>query len=236
MQHALVKGIVRDLRTNHALQIVDLPGSVFNMPLRQDIVWRCVVWQQDMMRQGAASTKGRGQVRGSTAKIQPQKKLGRARAGSKRAPQMRGGGVVHGPTPRIHATRLPVKVRELGLRTILSEKLRDGLLLFADSLPIEDDLNGMMRQHHPPMTKEALVNAEKHHGTSSTLFLTGSEDEPLEIPGTPSSGPLGLSIPPESNLEGMHVDGINVLSLLKHHYVVVDSLALDRLIQRLNSK
>ena len=81
-------------------ELVELDPFVFAHPIRRDILHLCVVHYLDGQRQGTASTKTRGEVRGSGAKIRPQKGSGRARLGDGQSPMLRGGGVVFGPKPR----------------------------------------------------------------------------------------------------------------------------------------
>lgn len=91
---------------------------------------RVVVWHRAGLRQGTASSKARGEVAGSSAKIRPQKGTGKARAGSSRAPQRRGGGRCFGPKPRDHSFSLSPRIRALGLRSALSAKYAQGQLTF----------------------------------------------------------------------------------------------------------
>ena len=112
---------------------VTLHGDVFDVPIRPDIVHRVVRWQLAKRRQGTHSTKDRSEVSGTGKKPHPQKGTGRARAGTKRAPHHRGGGVAHGPKPRSHAHALQRKVRRLGLCCALSAKVAEGNLIVIDA-------------------------------------------------------------------------------------------------------
>ena len=115
-------------------QLVALDPSVFNHPLRRDILYLCVNFYRDALRQGSANTKTRGEVAGSGRKIRPQKGSGRARLGDAQSPMLRGGGVAFGPKPRDFSTRLPRKVRQMGMRVALSAKLRENELGITRSL------------------------------------------------------------------------------------------------------
>lgn len=97
-----------------------LYGDIFDVPLRRDILHRVVRWSLAAAQQGTHKTKTRSEVRGGGRKPRPQKGSGNSRQGTIRAPQWRGGGVVHGPVPRSHAHKLPKRVRRLGLQTALS--------------------------------------------------------------------------------------------------------------------
>ena len=100
-------------------EVVELDPSIFNHPIRRDILHLCVVHHLDSLRQGSANTKTRGEVRGSGAKIRPQKGTGRARLGDGQSPMLRGGGVAFGPKPRDFSTKLPRKVIQMGMRVAL---------------------------------------------------------------------------------------------------------------------
>jgi len=91
-----------------------------------------VVMFQANQRQGNASTKGRSEVHGSHKKPWKQKHTGRARAGDKKSPIWRGGGIVFGPKPRDYSYHTPVKQRRVALRTALLGKLQDGEVVVAD--------------------------------------------------------------------------------------------------------
>jgi large subunit ribosomal protein L4 len=105
---------------------VELPESVFDVQVNVPLLHQVVVAQLAAARQGTASTKTRGEVRGGGRKPYRQKGTGRARQGSLRAPQFAGGGVVHGPTPRDYAQRTPKKMKAAALRSALSDRARSG--------------------------------------------------------------------------------------------------------------
>ena len=108
-------------------------GSQYlDMPLRRDLLHRAVVYEGDAHRRGTASTKWRGEVHGSNRKILQQKGTGRARAGDKKSPIRKGGGVAHGPKPRSFATALQRKVYDQAWRTALSFRYRKGELFVVD--------------------------------------------------------------------------------------------------------
>lgn len=90
------------------------------------------------MRQGTHDTKGRSEVRGGGRKPWRQKGTGRARQGSIRAPQWRGGGVVFGPTPRSYAFKLNKKVKQLGLKSVLSYKVKEEKMVAVDAIKFEE--------------------------------------------------------------------------------------------------
>ena len=111
----------------------ELPDAIFGQAPRADIMARVVHWQLAKRRAGTHSTKGMGEVSGTTKKPYKQKGTGNARQGSLRAPQYRTGGRVHGPVVRDHGYDLPKKVRRLGLISALSQKHAEGKLVVIDA-------------------------------------------------------------------------------------------------------
>jgi large subunit ribosomal protein L4 len=112
---------------------VDLPAAVFNVTTNVPLLHQVVVAQLAAARQGTHSTKNRGEVSGSGVKPFKQKGTGRARQGSVRAPEHRGGGIVHGPTPRNYAQRTPKKMIAAALLGALSDRARGERLHVVES-------------------------------------------------------------------------------------------------------
>lgn len=126
-----MKLTVRNL-DNEEIGDIELADEVFGLPIRRDILARVVNWQLAKRRSGAHKTKGIGEIRGTTKKPYKQKGTGRARQGSLRSPQFRGGARIFGPVVRSHAFDLQKKVRRLGLKTALSAKQVEGKLVVID--------------------------------------------------------------------------------------------------------
>ena len=234
-----------------------LPGRHFDVPIRVDIAHRVVRWQLARKRGvSTAKTKSRGEVSGTTRKARPQKGGGRARVGSLRAPQMRGGGTAHGPIPRDFEHKLQKKVRRLGLRVALSAKAAEGRLV------VVEDLKWMSPNGK---TKEAKYGLEKLLRYDPTGGEEGWENmrlspSPLLIGGTGDSANktntkfsaliVGdrLETTDESddgwllhrgtrNIENIHVMpqvGLNVYSILKHRCLVMTKKAVEELVERLD--
>ena len=101
-------------------QGVALGPLVFHHPIRRDILHLCAIHYLDSQRQGTASTKTRGEGRGSGRKIHPQKGMGRARLGDGQSPMLRGGDVAFGPKHRDFSTKLNRKVVQMGMKVALS--------------------------------------------------------------------------------------------------------------------
>lgn len=119
--------------TLEPLRFESYSSKHLHLPLRRDILHRAVVYEGDKTRQGTASTKWRKDVHGSSRKVLPQKGSGRARAGDKKSPIRRGGGVAFGPHPRDFSTGLQRKVYDLAWRTALSYRYRRGELIVVDN-------------------------------------------------------------------------------------------------------
>jgi large subunit ribosomal protein L4 len=107
---------------------VELPASVFDVTANVPLIHQVVVAQLAAARQGTHKTKGRGEVSGSGRKPFKQKGTGRARQGSVRMPQHKGGGIVHGPVPRDYSQRTPKKMIHLALLGAISDRARAGRL------------------------------------------------------------------------------------------------------------
>jgi large subunit ribosomal protein L4 len=117
---------------------VDLPAETFDVQTNVPLIHQVVVALRAAARQGTHNTLRRGEVSGAGRKPFKQKGTGRARQGSIRAPQMTGGGIVHGPHPRDYAQRTPKKMIAAALRGALSDRARGGRIHVIDSLSVGD--------------------------------------------------------------------------------------------------
>ena len=111
---------------------VELPDEIFGIEPNVAVMHQVVTAQLAAKRAGTHSTKTRAEVRGGGAKPWRQKGTGRARQGSIRAPQWRGGGVAHGPHPRDYSQRTPKKMVRLALRSALSDRAAEGKVIVVD--------------------------------------------------------------------------------------------------------
>jgi len=189
---------------------IQLIPEIFSVPLRQDILARMVHWQLAKRRAGTHSTKGISEVSGTTKKPWRQKGTGRARQGSLRSPQFRGGAIIFGPHPRDHGYKLPKKVRQLALRTALSSKVASGELL------IVEDLKAGTKK-----TKE-LEKKFKALGLRSALIIDGTDvnkDFARQAANLP-----GVDVLPQQ--------GLNVYDILCHEHLVLTKAALENLESR----
>ena len=186
--------------------IVVLDPTVFNHPIRRDILHLCVTHHLDSLRQGTASTKTRAEVRGSGAKIRPQKGSGKARLGDGQSPMLVGGGVAFGPKPRDFSTKLPRKVLQMGMRVALSSKVRERALGVTTNL---DWPNGKTK--HLSQVIDLL-------GLWKTLFVTG-EDQPC----------VGLenAIANVPRVKLVTAQDLNVYEILKWQRLLLDAKAVE---------
>jgi large subunit ribosomal protein L4 len=125
---------------------IEISDRVFAVPFNEAVVHQAVTRQQANARQGTASTKTRGEVAGSTRKLYRQKHTGMARAGSKKSPLRKGGGITFGPKPRSYQQDMPKKMRQLALRCALSAKTRDEELKVLEELKFDQPRTREMAQ------------------------------------------------------------------------------------------
>jgi large subunit ribosomal protein L4 len=146
---------------------VEMPAEIFDVQTNIPLIHQVVVAQLAAARQGTHKTKGRGEVSGAGRKPFKQKGTGRARQGSIRAPQMTGGGIVHGPTPRNYDQRTPKKMIAAALRGSLSDRARGGRLHIVESLFTGET----------PSTKGALELLTKVATSKHVLIVLERTDE-----------------------------------------------------------
>jgi large subunit ribosomal protein L4 len=117
---------------------IELSDDIFGVVVRPDILARMVNWQLAKRRAGTHKAKGISDIQGTTKKPFKQKGGGRARQGSLRSPQFRGGAVIFGPVVRSHAFGLQKKVRRLALKTALSAKQAEGKLVILETAHVDE--------------------------------------------------------------------------------------------------
>jgi large subunit ribosomal protein L4 len=130
---------------NEEVGDIELPDEIFGLPIRRDILARVADWQLARRRAGTHKAKGISEIRGTTKKPYKQKGTGRARQGSLRSPQFRGGARIFGPVVRSHAFDLQKKVRRLGLKIALSAKQDEGKLVVIDTAHIDEGKTKALR-------------------------------------------------------------------------------------------
>ena len=229
-------------------ETVTLPGRIFDVPLRVDVAHRVVLWQRNKRRRGLHATKTRAQVKGTTKKARPQKGGGRARVGDLRAPQMRGGGVAHGPVVRSHETGLQRKVRRLGLKVALSAKLAEGRVVVLDNAH-EDVAEAKTKWLDGALDAllgaGALAAGERQH---SVLLaeITPDETTPGALVGSrrdPRSADLVPTLESRAkrasknlpHVHVMHQRGLNVYDILRYRSLAITKDALQELVRRIDA-
>ena len=189
----------------------DVFKDIFERPVRRDILARCVNWQLAKRRSGNHKTKEIGDVSGTTKKPYSQKGTGRARQGSLRSPQFRGGATIFGPVVRSHAHDLNKKVRVLALKTALSAKQKDGKLI------VWNGTEGASGK-----TKE-LAAKLKTLDIKSLLVIDGpAVDEKFAL--------AARNIP---NVDVLPQQGANVYDILRRDTLVLTKAAVEHLVERL---
>lgn len=191
---------------------VELAEAVFGVEVRRDILQRMVNWQLARRRAGTHKTKNLGEIRGSTAKPWRQKGMGRARAGSLRATQFRGGATVFGPVVRDHSHKLPRKVRRQAMRCALSDKRAEGRLAVLDSASLG-----------APKTRE-LAARLADLGWSNVLIVTGAE---VDV----NLARAAANLP---NVDILPQQGANVYDILRRDMLVLTKGAVEHLQERLS--
>lgn len=124
-------------KNGNEVEKIDLKDEIFGVEVKEHILHMAVVQYLANQRQGTKSTKSRGEVRGGGKKPWKQKGTGRARQGSIRSPQWKGGGVVFAPKPRDFSIKLNKKVKRLAMKCALSLKLQQNKLLVLDELTLD---------------------------------------------------------------------------------------------------
>ena len=145
---------------------IELNSEIFGIEPNENVVFDAVIMQRASLRQGTHAVKNRSAVSGGGRKPWRQKGTGRARQGSIRSPQWRGGGIVFGPTPRSYSYKLPRKVRRLAIKSVLSQKVLDQKLVVVEAL-----------QFDAPKTKEfAQVLANLKVDTKVLVVVESSNE------------------------------------------------------------
>lgn len=145
---------------------ITLNPEIFDIEPNQQVIFDAIVMQQASKRQGTHDTKTRTEVRGGGRKPFRQKGTGRARQGSIRATQWRGGGIVFGPTPRSYKYSLNKKVRRLALKSVLSEKVLSSDMIVVDKLELT-----------APKTKDFNKIIENIGASKKTLFVVANDED-----------------------------------------------------------
>jgi large subunit ribosomal protein L4 len=188
----------------------ELSDALFNVPPKSGVLHEVVTAQLAGRRVGSASTKQRGEIRGSTRKLFRQKGTGRARRGDIKSPLLRGGGVVFGPKPRSYAYKVPKKVRRLALKMALTCKLQDNELVVLDNIDLAQ-----------VKTKD-FIDIIRALKVDNALIVTDQKNETLEL--------SSRNVP---NIKVLRSEGLNVYDILKYKILVLVEPAINDIEGRL---
>lgn len=198
------------------VQVVNMQGSpvgemelneqIFGIEPNVHVMHSAVVAQLANARVGTHSTLGRSEVRGGGRKPWRQKGTGRARAGTIRSPLWRGGGIVFGPKPRDYSKKLPKKVKRLALCSALSSKVIDNTLIVVDQMTFDK-----------PKTKEMVKLLDVLRVNKKALIVVESDNANAQMSARNIEGVLTAS-----------AEGLNVVDLLKHDYVIFSKAAVTK--------
>ena len=186
-------------RAGKKVKSIEVDDQVFGLKPHRSLVHQTLLAQRANQRQGTHKVKTRGEVAGSTHKLYRQKGTGRARAGSIRAPNRRGGGIVFGPTPRSYRQDLPKRMRRLALRSVLSAKAADGSLHVIDGWGMET-----------PRTKELRELLESLGLDRTTLIVTANPEQAIK-----------MSARNMTKVKWLPAPYLNVLDLLAHRALLM---------------
>jgi large subunit ribosomal protein L4 len=182
---------------------VELRDDIFAVPINEPVMQQALVRQLANARLGTHKTKTRGEVSGGGRKPWRQKGTGRARHGSIREPQWRGGGTVFGPRPRSYRQKMPRKMRRLALKSALSVKAADGQIMVLDALEMPE-----------PKTKEMEAILD-NLDISTALILLSERNTNVEKSAN--------NLPYVKTLRAQY---LNVRDILGYDYVIMPLEAL----------
>jgi large subunit ribosomal protein L4 len=197
---------------------VELPDEIFGIEPNVAVMHQVVTAQLAARRAGTHSTKTRAEVRGGGAKPWRQKGTGRARQGSIRSPQWRGGGIAHGPKPRDYAQRTPKKMVRLALLSALSDRAAGEKVVVVDDWGIDE-----------PKTRDAVKALE-------ALGLRAKGERPPRVMIVLNEGEeaAGLSFRNlGERVSLVSTDGLNTYEVLLNDWAVFSKAALDTVVARL---
>lgn len=189
---------------------VELPASVFDVKTNVPLIHQVVVAQLAAARQGTHSTKRRGEVSGTGAKPFKQKGTGRARQGSIRQPEHRGGGIVHGPKPRDYSQRTPKKMIAAALAGLLSDRLRGERIHVVDTFGTDK-----------PATKAAASFLATFTASKNTLVVIDRDEETSY-----------LSVRNLGNVHAIVSDQLNAYDVVRSDDIVFTKAAIDAFIAK----
>ncbi len=185
---------------------VELNDSIFAVEANESAEFDAILRQRASLRQGTHAVKNRSAVRGGGKKPWRQKGTGRARQGSIRAPQFRGGGIVFGPTPRSYNYALPRKVRQLAIKSALSQKVANDKFVVVDGLNFD-----------APKTKEFAGVMNNLKVSERVLVVVTDEDKNAQL--SARNLPKTKVVTPA---------GVNILNVVDAQKIIITQSALSQ--------
>ena len=193
---------------------IEVSDSVFNTEVKEYLFYEVVKWQLARRRAGTASTKGRSEVSGGGAKPYRQKGTGRARQGSRRAPNHVGGGIVHGPKPRSYAYNINKKLRRAALRCALSKRAQEGRLVVVRDLGMDEIKTKSAASIFNTLAADPSTSKRRSEsGHALILGPRAESDEKLLN--------LKRSVQNLQRVNYLAVDGLNLYDVLNHRFLII---------------
>jgi large subunit ribosomal protein L4 len=191
--------------------VVALPEKVFGLPWNADLMYQTVLAMQANARTSVAHTKDRSEVSGGGKKPWQQKGTGRARHGSTRSPIWRHGGVTHGPrNDKDYSQKINKKVRTKALYIALSQKLKDGELLFVDTFAFGTPKTADAKKVVATLSKIEGFDTMLSKRKNSTLIVSGEKDDAL-----------ARSFNNFGNIKVSEVRNLNPVEALRYKHIVI---------------
>ncbi|NLL81180.1 MAG: 50S ribosomal protein L4 [Tissierellia bacterium] len=185
---------------------IELSEDIFGVEINEHVVWEVVKNQLANKRQGTQSAKTRAEVRGGGRKPWRQKGTGRARQGSKNAPQWKGGGVTFAPKPRDYSYAVPKKVKRLALKSVLTSKVQENEIIVVDEIKFDS-----------PKTKEMVSLLAKLNADKKALIVMDKKD--VNVIKSANNIP---------NVATALVNTINVYDILKYNSFIITKDAVRK--------
>ncbi|MFF3025128.1 50S ribosomal protein L4 [Gottfriedia sp. NPDC057948] len=185
---------------------IELADAVFGIAPNEHALFDAVMMQRASLRQGTHKVKTRSEVRGGGRKPWKQKGTGRARQGSIRSPQWRGGGIVFGPAPRSYSYKLPKKVRRLAIKSALSTKVLEQSMLVLEDLAL-----------NAPKTKDMVTVLTGLSVAKKVLIVTADLNENVAL--------SARNIP---GITVLAANEVNVIDVLHHDTLIMTKAAVEK--------
>lgn len=197
----------------NSLGNIELKDEVFNIPVKNSVVHDVLVAELSAKRQGTASTKTRGEVRGGGRKPWRQKGTGRARAGSIRSPLWRGGGVIFGPKPRDYTKKINKKLKLLAIKMAIADKIKSGNVKVVDKISVQSPKTKYFAQILKNLKVSSALVVSENLGTNEKR--SGSNIEKIKL---------------------VNSKNITIFDILKYRTLLLDKSSILNLEERFQQK